>query len=172
MKYEITDTRLEGTNLHRIRALVDIPRYGVKKGDLGGYIESEYNLSQEGDCWVSGNALVFGDAQVSGDALVSGDAWVFDDARVSGNAWVFGDARVSGDALVSGDGWETSPLYIRGSKYSLTNCKHGYIKIGCETHTIDEWLANGVEIGKKNGFNDAEIAEYTAYVELFKRVGK
>ena len=54
----------------------------------------------------------------------------------------------------------------------MTNCKHGHIQIGCECHTFEEWLSNGVEIGKANGFNDAEIAEYTAYVELFKRVGK
>ena len=39
MKYELTDMVLEtkgGLVLHRIRALKNIPRYGVKQGDLGG----------------------------------------------------------------------------------------------------------------------------------------
>lgn len=42
-KYDITsETRLFGpVTLHRITALRDIPRHGVKAGDLGGWIESE-----------------------------------------------------------------------------------------------------------------------------------
>ena len=37
----------------------------VRKGDWGGCIEKEGNLSQEGKAWVSGNARVSGNAQVS-----------------------------------------------------------------------------------------------------------
>lgn len=84
-KYELTsETKMVcGITLHRIRALIDIKRWNVKSGDMGGWIESEANLDQSGEAWVSG------------DARVSGDAWVFGDARVSGKARVFGDARVS-----------------------------------------------------------------------------
>lgn len=66
-KYDITsETRLSGpVPLHRITALRDIPRHGVKAGDLGGWIESERNLSQSDDAWISGNARVWGDARVS-----------------------------------------------------------------------------------------------------------
>ena len=111
-KYELTKemkTLAHGTVLHRIRALMDIPRFGVKAGELGGFVEGENNLSQDGNAWVSGdsrvygNALVSGNAFVSGDARVYGDAFVFGNALVSGNAFVFGDARVSGEARVSGD---------------------------------------------------------------------
>ena len=84
-KYELTDeTKVEfGVTLHRIRALVDIVRYGVKAGDLGGWIESEANLSQEHEAWVSGEARVFGNARVFDEARVSGKARVSDEARVS-----------------------------------------------------------------------------------------
>lgn len=66
-KYELTDeTKGErGVTLHRIRALVDIERYGVKAGDLGGWIESEANLDHKSEARVSGEARVFGDAWVS-----------------------------------------------------------------------------------------------------------
>ena len=59
-KYELTnEAKVEhGVTLHRIRALVDIERWEIKAGDLGGWIESEDNLSQEHDAWVSGEALV------------------------------------------------------------------------------------------------------------------
>ena len=71
-------------------------------------MESEKNIDQSGDAWVSG------DAQVYGDARVYGAAWVFGDARVSGDAQVYGDARVYGDALVSGDAWVSGNAQVSG----------------------------------------------------------
>lgn len=59
-KFEFTgETRVWcGHTLRRIRALVDIPTHCVKKGDLGGWIEKNKNLSHDGNAWVSGNAVV------------------------------------------------------------------------------------------------------------------
>jgi hypothetical protein len=84
MKYEITDIKHETLDLYRIRAVKDFAC--VKAGDLGGFIENEYNLSQEGDCWVFDNGCVYGNARVSGDTWVSSDAWVSSTARVFGKA--------------------------------------------------------------------------------------
>jgi hypothetical protein len=61
-KYELTSNKKFG--LTQIRALKDIERFGIKKGDLGGWVLSELNLSQEGNASVSGDALVSGDARV------------------------------------------------------------------------------------------------------------
>ncbi len=79
-KYRLTEETKDG--LFRIEALKDFGN--VKKGDKGGWVGSEKNLSQEYDAWV------FGNARVSGDARVSGNVRVFGDARVSGDAWVSG----------------------------------------------------------------------------------
>ena len=95
MKYELTD-ETSGSGLRRIRALRDIPRCGVKEGDLGGWVESEGNLTQEGDCWVSDDAQVFGIAMVFDNAQVCGDARVFGIAMVGGNARVFNAAACRG----------------------------------------------------------------------------
>lgn len=66
MKYELTDETIEvyGRTLHRIKALKDIGT-SVKKGNLGGFVESERNLSQEGNCWVYGSAMVCGSAEIT-----------------------------------------------------------------------------------------------------------
>jgi hypothetical protein len=48
----------------------------VKEGELGGFVESEANLSHVGNAWVYKNAQVYGHAQVCN------------------NAWVYGNARV------------------------------------------------------------------------------
>ena len=85
MKYKLTDQTIKhwGRTLHRIQALKDFG--DVKAGDIGGWIESERNLSQNGDCWIYDEAKVFDDAQVFGDAKVSGNAEVYYDAKVFDN---------------------------------------------------------------------------------------
>ena len=46
MKYELIPSDREG--FYRVKALRDFN--DVKKGDIGGYVEGEKNLSQYGDC--------------------------------------------------------------------------------------------------------------------------
>ncbi|WP_406604286.1 hypothetical protein [Bartonella gliris] len=114
-KYELTDETIEvdGKTLHRIRALRDFS--DVEKGDLGGYIEREGNLSHEDSCWVYHNAKVYGNARVYGhasiydgaeiydNALVGGYVLVHDNARIYGDAGIYDNAEVYGDAKVYGD---------------------------------------------------------------------
>lgn len=73
-KYKLTsETKvIDGVEVHRIKALKSFGN--VKKGDFGGWIESEKNLSQCGRAWVSDNAVVSGYATVFGNARVRGDA--------------------------------------------------------------------------------------------------
>ena len=119
-KYKLTDETIEveGKSLYRIEALKDFCE--IKKGDKGGFIESEDNLSQEGNAWVYDdacvydnafvtddalvydNARVYGNASVSNNARVYGDACVYDNARVCGNSRVYGTARLTDDACVCG----------------------------------------------------------------------
>ena len=127
-KFELTIksiTNEAGKKLFRIKALIDFG--DVKAGELGGYVEKEENISQDGNAWVSGNARVYGDAMVCGNARVSGNARVCGDARVSGNAWVYDDARVYGDAdyaLVQGFGTEfrCTTFYRGKNKKIMVNC--------------------------------------------------
>lgn len=56
-KYEITSiAHPQFPWLHRIRALVDVNE-AVPKGTLGGFVEYEQNLSQEGSCWIYDQAI-------------------------------------------------------------------------------------------------------------------
>ena len=93
------------TGLLRIIALKNFS--DVKKGDKGGLIEKESNLSQKDNCWVyegaciSEYAYVYENAKIYGNASVSGYAWIGGNAEIFGHAWVFGDAKVYGFAKVS-----------------------------------------------------------------------
>lgn len=95
-KYILTDRtkEVDGHTLHRIQAVKDFGN--VKSGDLGGWIESESNLSQEGKCWVSDEAVVYG------NATIQYNAQVYDHAVVYGNANICGYARIHGHAQVFG----------------------------------------------------------------------
>ena len=97
--------QVEGQTLYRIQALRDIPGV-VHKGELGGYIASESNLSHKWDCWVGDDAKVYDNAQVGdkawigGNARVFGGAWVSGYAQVYDNAWVSDNARILDNAQV------------------------------------------------------------------------
>lgn len=100
---ELIDDRV----IYRIRALRDFSN--VKAGSLGGYIEDEYNLSHEGNCWIYDEAMVWGraivrnNAQVCGKAQVYDNAIVTDSAQVCENAEVYENAEVCENALVYGN---------------------------------------------------------------------
>lgn len=69
MKYKLrSDLKIEvyGRILYRIER--------ISTGEVGGFIETEANLNQYDNAWVSDNAQVYGDARVYGDAQVYGDA--------------------------------------------------------------------------------------------------
>lgn len=107
-KYELLENDTldhNGITLYRIRALKDV-RDGVIVGSLGGYIYSDFNLSQEGSCWVYPGAKVIGDAQIRGDAVIRehsvvlGDAIIRDNAVVRSHSQVYGQVELSGEAVL------------------------------------------------------------------------
>lgn len=106
---------VRGHRLYRIISLVDMPF--VAKGDKGGYIESEDNLSHSGDAWV------FSGAKVYGNAMVCNNAHVFGLSKVCGNARVFGDARVHEEAKVYGNAKVFGNAHVRGNSKIYGNAE-------------------------------------------------
>lgn len=122
MKYRLTDetTTHNGITLYRIQALKDFSN--VKTGDLGGWVESERNLSQDDNPLVFDDAWIGGDAKVFGNAFVSGNARVFGKAQVFDNAWVFGIARVGDNARVYGNTWVSDNAQVYGNAVIIDGC--------------------------------------------------
>ena len=148
-KYEFTgETKIvAGVTLKRIRALIS---FGfVAKGEIGGFIEDEKNLSH------------------------GGNAWVADNARVAGNAWVAGNARVADNARVTGNAWVTdiTDYMLIGSIGSRNDFTTFYkdidggisVKCGCFSGTIEEFR----EMVKKTHGADTKHAKiYKAAADL------
>lgn len=142
-RYEFTGETIQyhGKTLHQIRALVNINLL-TDAGDLGGYIESEANLPQDGTGWVGGTAKVFdnavvlagtvaGDAKVYGNAVMRGKyigdkAHVFGNAKITAHSQIYGRAKVYGDAYTLG----TAQVFDRAEVF-------GNAKVGKNAHVYE-----------------------------------
>ncbi|WP_330167537.1 hypothetical protein [Bartonella grahamii] len=99
-KFALTnETRVfNNQTLYRIKALRDFA--DVKAGDLGGFIESENNLSHDGNCWVYDKACVYNNAHVSDNAKVLNEAYVFDNAKITGYTYICDKVSVFGNSYI------------------------------------------------------------------------
>ena len=138
-KYEITEAaHPKYPWLHRIRAIRQVNEQ-VSPGMLGGYVQTEDNLSQEGTCWIYDQAVcceeaavaddgrMFDSAVARGSALVGGDARMFERAMAEGNSSFFSgelkeDARLAGNAVVQQSDNGLSPLIGGKSNVYGTVC--------------------------------------------------
>ena len=131
-KYELTSNKKElvdGTVLYQIRACKTFfcQSVRVEKGELGGWIKSEKNLSQEGSCWVckdsqlrnnvvvKDNALITSTEPMENDAIISGNAIVEDTAAVRNFAKVTDDAFITSNALVCDHAIITDRAIVHGT---------------------------------------------------------
>jgi hypothetical protein len=97
--------------LFRVKAVRD---FGcVKRGDRGGYIEREANLSHDGTAWVGGGAQAYGNALVCDDAIVNGYAKISGNARICGNAAIGEYERVGGNTVLSRPGYPPDDAFIK-----------------------------------------------------------
>lgn len=122
-----TEIEFEYHKLYRIEALRDFGN--VKKGDIGGYVESESNLSHSGNCWiyddakaydqskVSGNARICDNVQICEHAKVHGDTLILDWVKIYGYAEVYGKVQISGYSEIYGQAQIYGNVTISG--YSL-----------------------------------------------------
>ena len=151
-KYKLTEETINvnGFILHRIEALKDFS--DVKKGDKGGFVEKERNLSQYNDCWIYENAMVYSNARICGDAVVCGSAEVHGSARICGDAVVCANT----DYIVFKNWWSS------GRCFTWTRSNNMW-RVGC-------FYGTGKELIKK-AYKDSELSgrEYKRvvdYVEL------
>ena len=180
-KYELIPSDKEG--LYRIKALKDFN--DVKKGDIGGYVESEYNLSQYDNCWiydnavVRDNAIVWSKAVVQDNATVCGNASVYDNAVVCDNAQVRDKTRVYDKAVIQGDVVVKGNAEVCGN--AIVSSKRDYIvfknwwssgryftwtrsnnmwKVGCFYGSGDDLVIKAYKDSEESGVEYEKIVKY------------
>ena len=96
--------------VYQIRALVDILRRNVKKGDLGGYLSTDSTL--EGDTWAEPGTIVF-NSHLSGSVHVSSEAEIIN-SKLSGKCEIMNFAKLKD---MEGNG------ILASGNSTLTYCK-------------------------------------------------
>ena len=196
VKFELTDIKkiVNGHTVHRIVCVE--PFHIYKKGDLGGWVESEKNLSQFGKCWIADDAVVYNNGYVGDDAWVGNNARVFDNASILENAYVgedakifeyatikglamvFGKAQVRNFAMVYGNA-EISSDAVIVSEYDYIIFKNNFsdsFRYFTYTASNQKWkvgcfIGTGKELIKAAYAKNKEVGKcYEAYVELVEKL--
>ena len=197
-KYKITDETIvhNGHILHRIEALKDFAT--IKKGEKGGWVEDEFNLSQLNNCWIFDEAKSFeaarvlddaqmrhysqisGNARAIGTALIGEHAQIFGRACINQNGWVNGNAKVFGRADILGNAWIGADAEIgSNSDYAtfLANWREmpfyfTYTKSN-DTWRFGEFLGNSeelIEFATKH--NQKDVKHFKNYIKLIEEENK
>lgn len=130
---------------------------------------------------IQDDAIVEGHAHVDGtiiqdNAYVAGQATVYrtasDNVHISGAAVI--RYAVSGEAKLMGGTLYGRPIYIFGPRWPVWLVAPGMIKIGCQVHTIDEWLAPimGSNVRWRDYCTGTEIKLYRTIVRAIQRLEK
>jgi len=161
-KYEITDIvgyRFK-KKVYRIRALKDFG--DVKKGDLGGFVYSYENLSQDDNCWIYDNAVVMENATVITDAKIKGNVTVYGEAVVRGNSivedscWIYGESFIV-DSHISGK------CRLCDTKVDRSRLK-GYILDILKGSLIQDSYIRGCLYLKSSDITRSNVISDTAYI--------
>ena len=148
---------VNGRTVYRIQA---IRSFGdVRKGDLGGFVESYCNLSNEGNSWVYDDAVVLDSARVtcnskvygqsllqdcafaSGNSEISDNVVLKDSAHMTGNAHAYDNATLNDDTTMSDDSMIQGNASIHG-----TTILGGYTLVGDKVKIIDCHFKGGQTI--------------------------
>lgn len=168
-KYELTENTktVRGHTVYQIKAVKDfrvpLPTKSgktmiVKKGDLGGFIEREANLSQRGSCWIAYNVVVYEDARICDDAYVTGIG-----AIVKGNAFICEHAYIH-------SGIVDDSAIIDGSAILVQSAVHHNAHVGDHAIVASSFIADWVEISDNARVTDGSVIHEYARVTGAGRV--
>ncbi|AJD93229.1 hypothetical protein JMA_39110 (plasmid) [Jeotgalibacillus malaysiensis] len=165
-KYEMLRVNSK-PNLYLIKALIDIPKWDVEKGETGGMIEHEGNLSQDGDGWIGKGSFVKGSSSVI-NGLVSGQSSLLEavilkngvvrGTKLKGNILIdgsilFDNSEIYGDSSFSGRGFISDSVIANGNFDNQFKVKDSNIE-----------AENGCRFEGVSNFTNASINVYSAYI--------
>ena len=84
-----------GRKLHRIQALKDFDN--IEKGELGGWLESRFNLSQKGNCWIYNNVKILDRSKVQDNVVIKDNVIIKNNVIINGNTFINGNCVVDFD---------------------------------------------------------------------------
>ena len=117
--------------------------------------------------------IKLGDGCELGDHCKLGDGCKLGGDCKLGNGCELGNRCELGYGCKLGDGCKvTRTIHIKGTRHYISWYGNGNINIGCHQKEISWWLENYKMIGEKEGYCEAEIAEYLQYIQICEQLQK
>lgn len=123
----------------------------VKAGDLGGYVSSQDNLSQEGNCWIYDDSMVLDNAFIDENALIFRNSIVRNNARISSNTNII-NSQISDN------------VYIIGESQVFESTIKNDVSITGSAIVINSLIADNVEIKNNSRVTSSNIKDF---IKLF-----
>ena len=152
--------------LHRIRALRDFG--DVKKGDLGGYVENDYNLSHEGNCWIYNNGKAMDNSRLYDDSAMYNNSEMHDNSAMYGDSELNNKVKLYGKLTSKVDDF----IEIQNPEGRLLTCvRKGneiFYNVGCQEEITEETFKDRIE-NKGGGIeNNPHRKYYYKIIEMAK----
>ena len=167
-KYEITDITMEfeGRRLYRIRALKDFS--DVKKGDLGGWVESEYNLSQNYNCWIYDEAKAMDRSRMYGDSAMHDYSKMYDYSTMYDGSEMYDSSEMHdySEMYDNSKMFNNSEMYERSTMYDYARM-HNY----SEMYGDSEMHRNSV-LKDKEKLHGKLVSEVDNFIDIYSKKGR
>ena len=171
-KYELSDITMKFgiKTLYRIRALKNFS--DIKKGDLGGWVSSENNLSQEGNCWIYNEAKCMDNARMYDNSCMYDYSEMYDSSRMHGDSKMYNYSEMHNSSRMYGYSkmYDSSEMHDSSTMYGNSimygnSMMCGYSKMFDNTEMFDDSamyedsVMNGYSImfGNSELYDDSEM---------------
>lgn len=153
-KYELTNItmKFQGRTLYRIRALKDF--YDVKKGDLGGWVSNENNLSQEDNCWIYDDAKCMDNSKMYDNSTMHGCSKMYDNSAMHGHSEMYDLSKMYDDSTL----YDYSTMYDNSEMHDSSEM-HGNSTMYDNSLMFDDSALydNSTMYGNSAMFDDSEM---------------
>lgn len=161
-KFELTteSKEINGNTVYRIRSLIDFKGIvAVKRGDLGGFIEKEENLSQEGNCWIFDDSAVYGNARVYDNAILQCGTEAYGNSKIHGRTIISG-SEIRDDANICDAAFFNSIIYQNANIEGLVFIPSGRYGKNCNIKSSSDFI-----------YLDIRGDHFSFYRTLDKKIG-
>jgi hypothetical protein len=182
-KFELdysSSTTYRGRTLYRIKALMTFTTTSgeiIYKDELGGYVQSEKNLDQNGTSWIFKGAIAMDDARVLNnaqlhhDALIKDKAIIKDKASAHNNVKITGHACVSQEAVITRNAQITNHATVHGKAFVTGDAMiGGYATITDNAQVRDHAIVSDNAFVAQNATvsDHAKISDYARILDNSK----
>jgi len=154
IKLESNDPMYKKGLKFRIKALKSFG--SVEKGDIGGYVTSEKNLSQDGNCWVFDKAEMHNKSRLFDDAKMYDESKMYNESKMLNFAEMYDNAEMHNESEMHNNSrmCKNAALFDNAKMYDCTEIsENSELRSNVELHSDTKRKNITLDIPRYIGMN-------------------